>query len=49
MCIIKILVSRKVFEKKRKEHYNEFKTAKILAKQMMDEENEEDEVYDDKE
>lgn len=30
-----------MFEKKRKEHYNEFQTAKILAKQMMDDEEDE--------
>jgi hypothetical protein len=39
--IFKILAAREVFEKKRKEHYNEFQTAKILAKQMMDDEEDE--------
>lgn len=34
-------ITRKVFEQKRKEHYNEFQTAKILAKQMMDEDEDE--------
>lgn len=48
MNIFKILVAREVFEKKRKEHYNEFQTAKILAKQMMDdEEDESDKPNDD--
>lgn len=41
-----ILVAREVFEKKRKEHYNEFMTAKILAQQLMDEED--DDEKDDK-
>jgi len=41
-----ILVTREIFEKKRKQHYNEFQTAKILAKQMMDEDEDEDENDD---
>lgn len=44
--ILNVIVAREVFQKKRREHYNEFQTAKILAQQMMDE-DEEDE-YDDK-
>lgn len=48
MFIFIILVARKVFEKKRKEHYNEFQTAKILAQKMMDEEDEDDDDNDNK-
>lgn len=45
--ILNIIVAREVFQKKRREHYNEFQTAKILAQQMMDE-DEEDENDDNK-
>lgn len=37
-----IIVAREEFQLKRKEHYNEFQTAKILAQQMMDEEDEDE-------
>jgi len=37
-----ILVTREVFERKRKEHHNEFQTAKIMAKQIMEDEDEND-------
>lgn len=39
---LKFIVAREVFQKKRKEHYNEFQTAKILAQQMMDDEEEDE-------
>lgn len=38
---LKIIVAKEVFQKKRKEHYNEFQTAKILAQLMMDEDEDE--------
>lgn len=42
LCIfLKIIVAKEVFQKKRKEHYNEFQTAKILAQLMMDEDEDE--------